>query len=379
MPHHPLLPVIAAAVLCSALPAAAQPAQGGFPEGPGKDTFVALCGGCHDINRARAGYTPEGWHTVMRMMHNFGRAVSEGPGRHPDGLPDQELPRAGAAAAVIVDGPVKAKIKQWQVPTPGSRPHDPLAAKDGAIWYTGNCPASSAASIRRPARSRNIRSRRRRPVRTASSRTRTATSGSPATHAARSASSIPRPATVTEYKMPDPEGEGSAHLAIDQSGIVWFTGSRANMVGRIDPKTGEVKLVTSPTPKSRPYGCDQLQGRAVLRASSAPTRSRPSIPKTMDDQGIPLPNAASRPRRLALTPDDAVWYADFSRGYLGRLDLATGETRNGRRRAAAIAALRHRRGEGRHLVQRIFAKPNTMRALRSEDGEVPELGDPRRR
>ena len=37
-----------------------------------------------------------------------------------------------------------------------------------------------------------------------------------------------------------------------------------------------------------------------------------------------LPNAGARPRRLALTPDDVVWYADFSRGFLGRLDLASG-------------------------------------------------------
>ena len=25
----------------------------------------------------------------------------------------------------------------WQAPTPGSRPHDPLAASDGSLWYTG--------------------------------------------------------------------------------------------------------------------------------------------------------------------------------------------------------------------------------------------------
>jgi virginiamycin B lyase len=48
-------------------------------------------------------------------------------------------------------------------------------------------------------------------------------------------------------------------------------------------------------------------------------------PNTMAIKEYALPNAASRPRRFALTPDDAVWYADFSRGYLGRLDLATGE------------------------------------------------------
>ena len=51
--------------------AAASAQQADFPDGPGKQTFVNSCGGCHDINRSRAGYTPEGWRTVMRMMLNF--------------------------------------------------------------------------------------------------------------------------------------------------------------------------------------------------------------------------------------------------------------------------------------------------------------------
>jgi len=28
----------------------------------------------------------------------------------------------------------------------------------------------------------------------------------------------------------------------------------ANRIGRLDPKSGEIKLLTPPTPKSRPYG-----------------------------------------------------------------------------------------------------------------------------
>jgi virginiamycin B lyase len=48
-------------------------------------------------------------------------------------------------------------------------------------------------------------------------------------------------------------------------------------------------------------------------------------PATMAIREYSLPHAASRPRRLALTPDNVVWYSDFGRGYLGRLDLATGE------------------------------------------------------
>src|SRR5262245_65949103 len=45
----------------------------------------------------------------------------------------------------------------------------------------------------------------------------------------------------------------------------------------------------------------------------------------------------------------------------------------------AVAALRHRLHQGRALVQRIWRQAEHDRALRPEDGKVPELGDPRRR
>src|SRR5437867_11887363 len=48
-------------------------------------------------------------------------------------------------------------------------------------------------------------------------------------------------------------------------------------------------------------------------------------PKTHEIREYVLPDPASRPRRIALTSDDIVWYSDFSRGYLGRLDPATGK------------------------------------------------------
>jgi virginiamycin B lyase len=37
-----------------------------------------------------------------------------------------------------------------------------------------------------------------------------------------------------------------------------------------------------------------------------------------------LPNERARPRRIALTSDDRVWYVDYTRGFLGRLDPASG-------------------------------------------------------
>ena len=42
---------------------------------------------------------------------------------------------------------------------------------------------------------------------------------------------------------------------------------------------------------------------------------------------FPLPDPGARPRRLAIGPDDVIWYTDFARGRLGRLDPATGEVK----------------------------------------------------
>ena len=37
-----------------------------------------------------------------------------------------------------------------------------------------------------------------------------------------------------------------------------------------------------------------------------------------------LPSSDARPRRIAITNDDVIYYADYARGYLGRLDPKTG-------------------------------------------------------
>jgi virginiamycin B lyase len=72
MPARSLLLLIASALLGSFFPAAAQQPGANFPEDAGKSRVLGICGNCHDLNRLTAGYTPEGWQTVVRMMRNFG-------------------------------------------------------------------------------------------------------------------------------------------------------------------------------------------------------------------------------------------------------------------------------------------------------------------
>jgi streptogramin lyase len=46
-------------------------------------------------------------------------------------------PDRARKTGTIAPTSVGVSFKEWTVPTPRSFPHDPLAAADGAIWYTG--------------------------------------------------------------------------------------------------------------------------------------------------------------------------------------------------------------------------------------------------
>ena len=50
-------------------------------------------------------------------------------------------------------------------------------------------------------------------------------------------------------------------------------------------------------------------------------------PVTMEIREYVLPDLAARPRRIAITPDDVLWYTHYPRGYLGQLDPKTGAVR----------------------------------------------------
>lgn len=295
-----------------------------WPESPSKQRFADTCGGCHDINRVRIGYTPDGWLTVVRMMQNMNAPVpAEEWGAMTEYL-IKSFPERKRPEAVIIDGPVKAQIKMWDVPTQGSRPHDPLAARDGSIWWS----AQLANKLGRV------------DPKTGATEEYTLKSAFTGPHGLVEDKSgniwftgnltgligklDPKTGIVTEYPLPDPAAKDPHSLAFDQSGILWFTVQQANMIGRLDPSTGAIKLLTSPTPKSRPYGI-QINAQGIPVLVEFGTNKIATIdPKTLAIKEYPLPDAAARPRRLAIGPDGMIWYSDFARGFIGKLDLATG-------------------------------------------------------
>src|SRR5215218_8816987 len=120
MSAKPLLLSSAVMLLLTAQVAAQQQPGSDFPDGPGKQQVVDACHGCHDINRLKVGYTPEGWLTVVRMMQNFDTPVSAQDWPVVMGYLIKNFPERQRPTAAIVQGPAQANIKMFDVPTQGS-------------------------------------------------------------------------------------------------------------------------------------------------------------------------------------------------------------------------------------------------------------------
>ena len=322
-----LIRLALAALVALALNTPPRAAAQEFPDGPGKETVTAVCGGCHDINRLRVGYTPDGWRTVMRMMQNFEVAVpADQWGTVTDYL-IKALPERPRPPAIVLSGPVEASVKVWPVPTPGSRPHDPLATKDGALWWTGQLANRLGRLDPKTGQMREFVLKSPHTGPHGLTEDRDGNIWFTGNNIGLIGKFEPKTGVVTEYKMPDPNAKDPHTLIFDKNGILWFTVQQANMVGRLDPKSGEIKLVTSPTPKSRPYGMAVNSRNVVFFVEFGANKIASIDAETMRVREYPLPNAGARPRRLAISPDDIIWYTDFSRGFVGRLDTATGEVK----------------------------------------------------
>ena len=311
--------VLTAALLCSGHPAMGQQ----LPDGPGKELAEANCNSCHTLlSRVGSGYTENGWKTVLRMMVNQGVEL---PADQIEPLREyltRSFPEKGKPEGVVIPGPAEVSFQNWQVPTPGSRPHDPLATKDGSLWYTGQL--ANVLGRLDPATGKFTEFQLKTPH--------SGPHGLQEDHdgniwyTGNTGSLIgkldPKTGAVTEYPTPE---QGDPHtLIFDKNGILWFTMQNLNRIGRLDPQSGEIKLLTPPTANSRPYGM-ALNSKGTIFFVEFGTNQVGSIdPKTMEFREYRLPDAASRPRRLAITSDDIVWYSDYSRGYLGRLDPSTG-------------------------------------------------------
>jgi len=105
--------------------------------------------------------------------------------------------------ALIAAAP-NVSIREFDVPTPRSRPHDPAVAPDGSLWYTGQM-ANKLGRL------------------------------------------DPVTGKITELPLRIPDS-GPHGLVADPHGNIWFTANFKAYIGKLDPKTGKVTEYHMPDP-----------------------------------------------------------------------------------------------------------------------------------
>jgi len=229
-----------------------------------------------------------------------------------------------AIAASAAVGTLHVQIKEYEVPTAKSRPHDPALAPDGALWYTGQ--GANKLGRLDPASGQF----KEYPLKTAGSGPHglvadkdgniwfTAISGGYV------GKLDPKSGEITEYKAANGTEIDPHTPVFDHEGILWFTNEQTNYIGRLDPKTGQMTLAKVATEHAVPYGIVVLPNGHPFFCEFGTNKLGTIDPKSMTIQEYTLPNAQARPRRLALAPDGTIFYTDYARGYLGHFDPGAG-------------------------------------------------------
>jgi virginiamycin B lyase len=317
------LPMITAALLCSAAPMVAQ-AQG-LPEGEGREVVEAICTACHQTNMitGSSGYTHDQWKELFGYMIDL------------EGRPQQEIianylaahfPPNDHRAATPVPGDMEISYTSWLVPTLGQRARDPIEAADGTIWWVGQFAAGNLVGHLDPV--------------TGEMKEYTLPAGA-LPHSVEIdregriwytgngngtvGMMIPGTEEFMVYEMPDPAAYDPHTMVFDENNTMFFSAQNSNFVGRLVPSTGEITLVRPPTPDSKPYGIKIDSEGTVWIACNGSNCLLSLDRETMELTEHKLPKPGTTVRRLEIADDDTIWYVNSGLGYLGHFDPKSGE------------------------------------------------------
>jgi virginiamycin B lyase len=227
----------------------------------------------------------------------------------------------------------KFDLKEWDIEF-GGRTRDPAVAPDGKVWFVGQ--AGNYVAVLDPATGQ---SRRYEIEPGTNPHTLIVDPKGIVWYAGNRNGRIGRldPATGAIKTIMTGDARDPHTMVFDGMGNIWFTSQGSNRVGRLNMATEKVDLVTPHDQSSNPYGLVlDAKGTpwvALLRTNTVAKIDPKTLAVTRFNQAAP----ESRSRRLDVTADGMVWYGDEARGYLGRINPATGETKEWRVPGASAA------------------------------------------
>lgn len=283
-----------------------------------------LCSTCHRVSNLErsSGYTKAHWETLVSYMVNLDTnkqlsvELSE--------FLANNYPVNNKRDSKVVDGDIKLKFKYWQVPTLGQRARDPVQGKDGIIWWVGQW--GNILGRLDP-----ITGEMKEYILPAGTYPHSVTLDENLTpwFLGNKNGTVGYLDLTTEkfkvFNMPNDKARDPHTGVFDDNGIFWFTLQHSNMIGKLTPETGDIQLVSLPTKKSKPYGI-KLDSTGTPWVSCNGANCLIKVDKkSMTLKEIKLPGENTHTRRLAITPDDMVFYVNSGMGKLGRYNSKTGE------------------------------------------------------
>lgn len=280
---------------------------------------------------------------------------------------------SASPAAQAQDAPAgAARIQEWTVPWPDTRPRDPYVAPDGRVWFVGQ--AGNYLAVFDP--QDESFARHDLPEGTRPHTVVVDAQGRPWIAGNGNGTILrfdPEGGGFTTYRVPETEGIGRLDphtFAFDGRGGIWFTLQRGNGIGRIDMASGEMRLVPVETPTALPYGIMTAEDGRPWAVLLGTNKLATVDPGTFEVTEVDLPRADARPRRLAITGDGRVWYGDYAKGHVGAYDPQARRFRewkapSGRSGPYAFGS----DGKGRIWFVETFPQPNLLQGLDPGRGE----------
>jgi streptogramin lyase len=311
-----------------------------LPEGPGKQFVEKACESCHDLRPlVRASFDREDWQAVVNTMIGGGAPLSTDQSPVVVDYLTTTF-KGGTAKGVEVAGNVQAAITEWDLPIPNSLPHEIINTRGNGVYYTG---LFANVIGRFDPKSQQFEEYHLRPGTQPSSLLEYPSANFLGTiwftsqtggligefHPMVGYMGYWGKGDVFEHPIPGPKL--LAHNIAQGPGGLWFTVPEANpplypagsKIGHLHQYSLEVKLADLP-PTADPSGLVFNAKGIPFFAERGASKLGSVNPYTMQVTEYRIPEPGSGATSVTITSDDAVWYTDNLRGYIGRFDPKTG-------------------------------------------------------
>ena len=133
----------------------------------------------------------------------------------------------------------------------------------------------------------------------------------------------PKTGAIEEYRTKIPDS-GPHGLVADTAGNIWFTANYAAYIGKLDPRTGSVVEYKMPDPRARDPHTPVFDQTGVLWFTvQAGNMIGRLIPRTGEVTLVPVPTAHALPYGLVVNSKGTPFFAEFGTNRIANIDPRT--------------------------------------------------------